>query len=346
MTRSIFIVGLICLFGCGPTPSNTPHNDADVGTDSGDSLADNWSWIEIDGSTCGNGTPAGIGISEGNAPSRLMIFFAGGGACWDTTSCYIVGSAVNIETTFNQDVLERELAPVENSGLIDRQDGPFAEATMVYVPYCTADLHSGDAVGAYDGFNPNRQIHHQGAVNIEAYLEYLSQTYPDTDEVFAVGISAGGYGAMINHHRMRAAFDGAPVHVLADGSPMVQPREGRWTAWKNAWNMQFPPGCEDCDETFPDYAAHVVDDDRDSRFALLTFSDDHTIAIFFAYALDGIGSAISSLVDQVYPDEPGGHSSAFSVDGTDHVTLQYYETLSDGGGYALRDFVDAWAVGD
>ena len=341
--KKVIAMGWLLLLGlaCGVEEAPDPGDNGETTP-----IANGeWTWVEVEGSTCGNGTPGGLGIYPGD-DSRLVIFFAGGGACWDTVSCYVVGSAVNIEATFTQQRLEQEVRMVENSGLLNRQDGPFGAATVAYVPYCTADLHTGDSVGSYDPLNPDRLIHHQGAVNVEAYLDYLSASYPNAQEIFVVGVSAGGYGAMMNHHRISQAFSGAPVHVLADGAPMVQPREGRWGAWKNAWEMQFPPGCQECEETFPKMAAHVVDSARGSRFALLTWEDDHTIAIYFAYPLDGLGPSVRGLIEEVYPDTPGGQAAAFRVTGTDHVALQYYDSLTDDDGVSLRDFVGAWASGE
>lgn len=340
---------VLLLSGCIPPESQTPHTDDDVGMSENDVdddvLPSEWTWVDIPESTCGNGTPTGLGISEGTDPTQLMIFFNGGGACWDGTSCYIFNGAANIETTYGAQRFANDLSVMQNSGVIDRNDGPFARATQVFVPYCTADLHSGDSIGAYDAFNPNRRIHHKGAVNVEAYLAYLTQAYPDAEEIFLLGVSAGGYGAMINHHRVQNAYPHARVHVLSDCAPMVRPLDGRWNMWKNAWNMQFPEGCDDCADSFPEFAAHVVDSSPESRFGLLAWHDDAVIALYFSYHQYSLANATQTLIENVYPDPPGGHSSAFHMGGTEHVMLPYFDSLTDGDGLLLRDFVQAWVEG-
>ncbi len=340
-----FAASLVLAVACGPehsgTPAPTPENQ---NSHQPGEVDHTWHWIEVPETTCGNGTSTGYGLSLGEDPTRLMVFLAGGGACWDTASCYVFGSAVNIETTVNDARFEAEIRPVQNSGVVDRETGPFGQASFVYIPYCTGDFHSGDAVGSYDPLNPNRLVHHKGARNLDAYAAILAEEFPLTEEVFLLGVSAGGYGAMMNHHRFRDAFPDAQVHVLADGSPMVHPREGRWGAWKNAWNMEFPPGCETCADTFPEFAAEVVAASPESRFSLLTWHEDATVALFFAYG-SGLGTATRNLIEDTYPLGPGEQASAFHTPGTDHVMLQYFDTLTDDDGLTLRDYVQAWVDG-
>ncbi|MBA2662696.1 MAG: hypothetical protein H0U74_10405 [Bradymonadaceae bacterium] len=345
------LAALLFVVGCGPaTPSPQPSDDSGL-PDAAHSpdIDDNnnsasWRWIEIEGSACGNGTPTGLGISEGSDPSRMMIFFAGGGACWDTASCYVFNAASHIETRYGEQRFASDLAAMQNSGIIDRASGPFAEATFVFVPYCTGDLHAGDAIGSYDAFNPNRLVHHKGAVNVAAYLGHLTAAYPDVSELYVLGVSAGGYGAVINQPRIQAAYPGARVHVLSDCSPMVQPRDGRWGMWKSAWKMAFPEGCDGCADSFPELAAHIVESSPNSRFGLLAWHDDAVVAVFFAYQ-SGLGAATRKLIEDVYPGQPGSQASAFHMPGTEHVMLPDYETLKDPDGQSLRSFVQAWVDG-
>ncbi len=350
----LVLIGLMAVSCIPEAPSPAVNNDGqnqdhDVGQDVDDDageeqLPDGWSWVDIAGTSCGNGAQTGLGLSEGTDSTRLMIYFNGGGACWDATSCHIFNSASHIDSGYGERRFTSDLNTMRNSGVIDREEGPFGQATFVFLPYCTGDFHSGDAVGQYNDLDPNQRVHHKGAVNVDAYLDYLTQEYPDVDEVLVLGISAGGYGAMMNHHRIKAAFPDAQVHVLADGSPMIQPRDGRWNMWKNAWNMRIPEGCEACEESYPEYAAHVVEASPESRFGLLTWHEDQTVGLFFSYQW-GLEEATLQLLADVYPDEPGGQSSAFHTAGTDHVMLQYFETLRDDNGQSLRDFVQSWVDG-
>lgn len=359
MKRIFYVVlGLHLVFGCIAGPDGSSPSPREEGPDAGAGIdvlevdtghfdtgqagAGLWSWEEVEGTACGNGTQTGMGISEGTNDTRILLFFSGGGACWDGTSCHIVNSAVNIETLYGETAFRSDLRAVQSSGIVDRGEGPFADANFVFVPYCTGDFHAGDAIASYDAFNPNRRVHHKGAVNVEAYLREVKARWPNATEIFAVGVSAGGYGVMLNLDRIERAFPEAKVHVLADSSQMVQPGEGRWGMWKRAWNMELPEDCEPCAERFSHYAAHIVASHPESRIGLLAYEDDAVVAVFFAQPFDGIGAATRALVRDAYES---AHSRAFLMPGTEHVMLGGYRSLRNADGESLKDFVGAWASG-
>ena len=80
--------------------------------------------------------------------NNLLIFFMGGGACWDITNC-----AYN--HTYSGELIESNIllglastGGLEGrglSGIMDTTDpnNPFRDWAMVWVPYCTADLGAG-----------------------------------------------------------------------------------------------------------------------------------------------------------------------------------------------------------
>jgi hypothetical protein len=96
----------------------------------------------------------------------------------------------------------------------DRRN-PFADYSVVYVPYCTGDVHLGNATKTYaDGLT----VHHSGYVNGTAALDYVATTFPAATQVVVAGESAGSvaaplYGGLVADRLPRAA-----VTVLADGS--------------------------------------------------------------------------------------------------------------------------------
>lgn len=353
MTRVLLSSVLLAVFslalgGCVPPSSPGPGGNTQTGNQEepdhhdrdNDREFQDWAWVEVEDTKCGRGTPAGLGLKQGSDTSRLMIFFAGGGACWDGVSCHIVNSAVNIERNYGEEHFRQELRPLLAHDLLDQQDGPFGDIPMAYFPYCTGDFHVGDAVGSYDAFNPNRLVHHHGARNTENYLALLAEGYPEVEEVFVVGVSAGGFGALMNFHRLQAAFPGIPIHILSDGSPLIQPRDGRWGAFKRAWNFELPPGCEDCDTQFSAFATHAINGSQEGRIALLTYEEDQVVGLYFAYQ-SGLRTATMNLVNDVY-----GPERVFLKSGTDHVMLQYYPGLESNEGQRLEDFVWAWSQGE
>jgi len=89
------------------------------------------------GTGCAAGTPYSFFHRAGTAPGKLLIYFQGGGACWNWVSC---------SGMFDPSVEADELYDYE--GIFDRENpaNPFREFEIVFIPYCTGDVHVGDVV--------------------------------------------------------------------------------------------------------------------------------------------------------------------------------------------------------
>lgn len=191
-------------------------------------------------------------VRHGN-PDKVAILFDGGGACWDAATC--IGSVLAGRALYSQTVDEtvEELNAIGGIGDPLNPENPIADYTQVFIPYCSADLHAGDAVTRYDfatddGGLVSWDIHHRGADNVVAVLEWL-QTYYETEvgqapsEVFTVGASAGGYGAMINYPAIAARLpQGTRSQLLVDAANGIMTQsvyddalspEGNWAVWDN-----------------------------------------------------------------------------------------------------------------
>ena len=141
-------------------------------------------------------------------PSKLAIFFDGGGACWDANTC--IGSALLGASVYSQTVDETVEGLNMSRGLgdLDNPDNPIAGYTQVFIPYCSGDLHTGASDTVYTlntDFGPlNWTIKHRGADNVAAVLDWLTDYYADEvgrapRKVFLSGASAGGYGVLYNY---------------------------------------------------------------------------------------------------------------------------------------------------
>ena len=100
-------------------------------------------WRMIDGGDetgCAFGTPYSFFYRPGADPTRLLIYFQGGGACWSWVSC---------SGMFDTSVERSELA--ELRGIFDfaNPENPFRDYSTLFVPYCTGDVHVGTVERTY-----------------------------------------------------------------------------------------------------------------------------------------------------------------------------------------------------
>jgi len=165
--------------------------------------------VVLDGATwgarCGNGSdyafwvrlaPAGLPVE------KVIVYLQGGGACYDGPGC-----AGQPATRF--DALGENLP---SGGIFNTNNtaNPFRDWTIVYLPYCTQDLHIGG--GVTNAF-PEITVHRFGAINVRTAIAYvrdvvwaeLDATDPEGyrgDRVRALltGGSAGAYGDIYNYH--------------------------------------------------------------------------------------------------------------------------------------------------
>ncbi|PJZ76987.1 pectin acetylesterase-family hydrolase [Leptospira neocaledonica] len=153
---------------------------------------------------------------------KLLINFMGGGACWDNANCF--GS--NTVTYFNQLNTVPDFAlDLLFKGVIDQTvaENPFKDYDIIFVPYCSGDLH----VGSKDKTYASGTIKHHGYDNVISVLKFVQNSYSQLDRVFVTGQSAGGYGAILNYPIIRETVttidSGAKVRMLSDASNAVVP---------------------------------------------------------------------------------------------------------------------------
>lgn len=359
MRRFVLALPLLALTACGTTPLTTDDGGTttDAGIDAGSTApidagvpinvpAETWSWVEFPDSACGNGAPTGIGVNLTGRSQDILIYLEGGGACWNALTCYTVASAINISTGYNQASFSTE--NIIKAPLFSRTDAtnPFRDATYVFVPYCTGDLHSGDAVQTYDGSQPTKQTFHKGARNLEAFLHRLTATLPGAQRVWLSGSSAGGYGAQIQYHRVAAAWPQAQVHVLADGAQVIQPAGTLWHDMAVAWNLQAPPGCAACGTDFTALNDYNFTTWPTRRFALLAADQDKTLRTYFNYTATDFAAATNAMLAAKY--DPRANAKYFELQNSQqHTMLGSYTTLvHPTTGVSLKTWIGWWATGD
>lgn len=244
-----------------------------------------WTWVDVPGSKCGNGSQTGFAINPNPGATRLYIYFQGGGACWDQLSCNsLAPTAFNI-TGFDGNTFKRDLVTQQNiRSFFFRRDtaaNVFSKDHYVFIPYCSGDVFSGDSKVT---FNNGKTMYFQGHRNVKLFLSKIIPTFPKVKHVVIAGSSAGGFGAALNWWLVQQRFgNGVRVDLIDDSGPPIQPPESRWKPWVNTWKMNFPPSCPDCskgvDKLLTHYKNTLIKQGR--KMAFLTYDRDSIIRTFF-----------------------------------------------------------------
>jgi hypothetical protein len=223
----------------------TPVSSTDVG--------DGWTkhTFDIDGGNgpiCIAGTAFSVFTRAGN-PANLLIFEQGGGACWqDFYNCNVLSEA------------QEPPSPPVGIWDFDSQDNPFADYSMVYMPYCDGSVFSGDndvfdpAFGAAINVPTAVVRFHRGFRNQTAGMDVAKATFPNASRITVAGSSAGGVGVAGfapflvrflygNQPKLTVFNDAGPVTVNLDAVGDIAARAADWQ-----FGQFYPASCTECDD--------------------------------------------------------------------------------------------------
>lgn len=180
-------------------------------------LPEGWQQIRPGGETlCARGAEYSFLVRHGD-PQKIVVDFAGGGACWSPMTC-------DSEQMFT-DTVRESISKVEaQAGIYDHNNpaNPYRGWTHVYIPYCTGDLHLGSRDTNYQRFNNEVfTIHHRGAVNVKAVMEWLRLNYGQPAEVSLAGCSAGSYASIVWTAYVAEAYKSAKIFQFGDSGAGV-----------------------------------------------------------------------------------------------------------------------------
>lgn len=187
---------------------------------------------------CSDGSEFNYWVRDGD-PQKVVFFLAGGGACFSAQTC---GPA---DPTFTRNLAGgpgSSKEPPSGEGVFDfdREDNPFRDHSVVYVPYCSGDLHLGNATHDY---GEGAVVHHNGLVNSGTALAATAAMFPDVEQLVVAGASAGSAGAPMYAGLAQDVLPDAQILLLADGSGAFPPDEGITTAIGALWgsHTNLPP---------------------------------------------------------------------------------------------------------
>ncbi len=283
-----------------------------------------WTYVEVPGTRCMNGATAGFGVSYNPDSPNVMIYLEGGGACFSDVCDFTAFSIPFIPPS---------------DGIFNRNNdaSPVNDWTMIYVPYCTGDIHAGDAEQMLGG--QLRQF--RGYSNITKYLEQWVPSFP-AERVLLTGISAGGFGAALNATQVVEAYgEGVELTVIDDSGPplsndVIPPC--LQTLFRDTWNLDetILAGCDTCDpnDFATDLIEHVLTNYPEIQFGLFSNTSDAIISTYMGAGwgngqhdnCEGIPVAVPALtyaedllaIRALHENE----ASSFYVSGFGHTVLR------------------------
>jgi len=208
------------------------------------------SGVRADGPVCIAGTEYSVFTRKGD-PKKLLIFLQGGGACW--------------QGFYNCNILAEEQEPPQTGpfpGVFnpDSPDNPFADYSVVYMPYCDGSTFGGDNDVEDINF-PLSTRHHRGLRNVSAGMDVAADMFPRAKQITVMGHSAGGVGAAAfapfltrfvygNNTKLTVYNDAGPIAVNLGTAPWAGGPDIPWLsvfARQNDWQFQqfYPQSCID-----------------------------------------------------------------------------------------------------
>jgi hypothetical protein len=207
-----------------------------------------WVWVPIPEMRCADGTSAGLMVNFTAQTRDLLLFFQGGGACWNQITCAAQPQSLAPWEADPWATWAADGGPV-NGGIFDRVDpaNPLRRHNFVYVPYCTGDGHLGDKVSDYG-------VHHVGYANATRAIERIVPTFTDATQIVVAGFSAGGMGATGNYHQIASAFESVgreSLVLINDAGPIMRPpflSAATMDMLRDAWGLDstIEPWCPSC----------------------------------------------------------------------------------------------------
>jgi hypothetical protein len=296
-----------------------------------------WTWVPFANSSCGDGSPTGIGVNLSSTGTRVLIYLEGGGACWSAESCYELQTAANFTTGYSPAQFQSESTDTsylaQAGGFFDRTAAanPFKDYSYVYVPYCTGDIHGGNNVMQL-GTNT---AHFVGYTNFTAFLDRIVPTFPTADRIILAGSSGGGYGALVNSLQTQNAFGSIRVDVLDDSGtfmPADVSAEGNgniplaMTAWKLA--SIAPADCATCVSDPSTLYGYYAKKYPDHRGGLLSYTQDSVLPSYYGITTAQFTTGLDEDLTNQFAPNP--NLQAFVVGAAGHV-LFFSPTLASNG---------------
>jgi hypothetical protein len=280
--RKLLLLGLLAACGGdpGPEPILNPVRES----------YNAWQKVEPPGVVCGNNSQYKFFVNYSDKSDNLLVVLEPGGACWDYESCTGkngIRGAANVDGLADD---HHKLAPFISPFLNrDQESVSTGDWNFVYIPYCTGDVHTGNAVATYTdtATNDSVEFHHDGHHATQEVVAWLDANFTHVPKMFVTGCSAGGVGAMVNYHFLRKGIKAVEKGYMLDDSGPVFPSTGfsapLHAKIRGAWNIDSLGADMPAGFTFDDMGTintALADEFPKDRLAVTYFRRDLNFSLY------------------------------------------------------------------
>ena len=174
---------------------------------------------------------------------NLMIYFSGGGACWDGETANV---PLSLRSYLKHGQFGYYFARIPfyvlsmHQGIFEqRPDNPFSDWNVVFIPYASGDFHIGNTSTDYPrtGSARPRHVKHNGRNNVQEALQWIYRNFDTPDKLLITGSSAGGFGSAFWASEIANHYAQAEIYHLSDSSFLAS---DNWSAIVNQnWQANF-----------------------------------------------------------------------------------------------------------
>jgi hypothetical protein len=288
-----------------------------------------------------------------------------------------------LECSLAENALFTTVATVRGAGVIDRSmaDNMFNDWNVVFVPYCTGDVHVGNKIlpsfesdiesnmGNPQCLGRDFPTYLNGYNNSKSALDWARQNFPDVEHLVVGGASAGSLGAQLLSSRVADMWNveakGTQFSVMADSYvgvlPDVRPVPELLEFFGACESDQaFPASieavCDAKNASMTDLVEALLEDKPDASWLFISSKGDQVQRYYYALVEQGIQGYpfpnlmseadlyrnMSAMLDAYQGVSP--HVTTFYVEGEHHVFLmdKNFTSYKSDTGQLLGGVITEW----
>ncbi len=358
MKKLLLMTSLIGLTACGTELQTEPGTPAPAAAPAQETPApeaqDIWTTISPGGETaCTDGSQFDFMVHQGD-PEKVLVYLEGGGGCWTKASCDPNGQPT---AKLNLDGQEDPTSGIFDFG---NPRNPFSDYSVVYVPYCSGDVHLGANDVSYPGTDPDEpalDVKHRGKINVQSALDWTYDNIAAPQDIFVTGGSAGAIPPAFYAAKLAEQYPEARIAALGDGAggyrrkAIMYDRVEDWGVFKGLDSVK---GFEDLSKDEWSYEQLFIQAGQafpDMALARFDFAFDPAQSRFL-----GTASVYDTLLENILANNADIRDAvpdfrAYIAPGTEHTILQkdgFYAITVDEVGLAewVGDFAAHQPVAD